>query len=129
MSPGALKRRLERLAIQNEATIASDKRFFERFPDRRYRVRLASTSEVETTTILTGLVPAPGSRLFAAVFMVSPEVRQRAMLYGAAANAAHLDGLGEAEARALYERHARSNPQFREIERATVAAFGAGGSV
>ena len=128
MTPRALQRRLERLALQNEAAIASDKRFFERFPDRRYRVRLASASEVETTSLLTGLVPAPGSRLFAAVFMVSPGVRQRAMLYGAAENAGRLDGLGEAEARALYDRHARSNPQFREIERATVAAFGDGGA-
>lgn len=128
MTPRALQRRLERLTLQNEAAIASDKRFFERFPDRRYRVRLASASEVETTSILTGIVPAPGSRLFAAVFMVSPTVRQRAMLYGAAENVGCLDGLGEAEARALYDRHARSNPQFREIERATVAAFGDGGA-
>lgn len=128
MTPRALQRRLERLARRNEAAIASDKRFFERFPDRRYRVRLASASEVETTSLLTGLVPAPGSRLFAAVFMVSPGVRQRAMLYGAAENAGRLDGLGEDEARALYDRHARSNAQFREIERATVAAFGDGGA-
>lgn len=128
MNQRALKRRLERLALQNETAIASDKRFFERFPDRRYRVRLASASEVETTSILTGLVPAPGSRLFVAVFMVSPSVRQRAMLYGAAENAANLDGLGEAEARALYERHARSNPKFREIERCTIEAFGDGGA-
>ena len=47
MRPRALQRRLERLAVRNEATIASDKRFFERRPDRQYRLRLASVPEVE----------------------------------------------------------------------------------
>lgn len=129
MTPRARQRRLERLALQNEATIASDKRFFERFPDRRYRLRLASEPEVELNRALRDAWATPGGRLFVVVHKVSPTVRIRALFFGPSENAADLDNVGEAEAASLFERAKRQSPQFSGIERATVAAFGDSGAV
>lgn len=124
MNRRAPNRRLERLAIRNEATIASDRRFFERRSDRQYRLRLASAAEVDLNRALSGTWNAPGGRLFVVVRKVSPTVRIRALFFGPAENAADLDNVGEAEAAFLFERARRQNAQLASVERSTVEAFG-----
>jgi len=124
MNRRANQRRLERLALKNEATIASDRRFFERRPDRQYRLRLASTAEVDINRALPGGWAAPGARLFVVVRKVSPTVRIRALFFGPAENAADMDNVSEAEAAFLFERARRQNAQLADVERSTVEAFG-----
>lgn len=116
--------RLERLALKNEATIASDRRFFGRRPDRRYRLRLASTAEKDLNQALSGTWNAPDARLFVVVRKVSPTVRIRALFFGPAENAADMDNVSEEEAAFLFERARRHNAQLASVERSTVEAFG-----
>ncbi|MFG1293750.1 hypothetical protein [Xanthobacter versatilis] len=124
MSTRVNQRRLERLAVKNEATIASDRRFFERRPDRQYRLRLASAAEVDLNRALPGIWSAPGARLFVVVRKISPTVRIRALFFGPADNAADMDNVSEEEAAFLFERARRQNAQLASIERSTVEAFG-----
>ncbi|MFG1306009.1 hypothetical protein V5F34_17960 [Xanthobacter autotrophicus] len=124
MSTRANQRRLERLALKNEATIAADRRFFERRPDRQYRLRLASAAEVDLNRALSGTWSAPGARLFVVVRKISPTVRIRALLFGPAENAADMDNVSEGEAAFLFGRARRQNAQLAGVERSTVEAFG-----
>lgn len=116
MNQQALDRRLERLAVKNEATIDADKRFFERRPHRRHRVRVASSAEAETSRLLSGVVATPGGRLFIAVRKVADGARVRALFFGPDESAADLDGMGEDEAAWLFERTASAHPKLTEIE-------------
>lgn len=124
MSARANQRRLERLALKNEATIASDRRFFERRPDRQYHLRLASAAEVDLNRALSCTWAAPNARLFVVVRKVSPTVRIRALFFGPAENAADMDNVSEAEAAFLFQRARRQNAQLAGVERSTVEAFG-----
>lgn len=124
MSARANQRRLERLALKNEATIASDRLFFERRPDRQYRLRLASAAEVDLNRALPGAWAVPGGRLFVVVRKISPSVRIRALFFGPAENAADMDNVSEGEAAFLFERARRQNAQLAGVERSTVEAFG-----
>lgn len=124
MSQRAQKRRLDRLALKNEATIASDRRFFERRPDRQYRLRLASAAEADLNRALSDTWAAPGARLFVVVRKISPAVRIRALFFGPAENAADMDNVSEGEAVFLFERARRQNAQLAGVERSTVEAFG-----
>lgn len=76
------RRRLKALTIQNELTIKADAKFFERHPDRTFRMRLASRSEVEMNNLGKGEVsPLPvGMRLFVLVKNITTGVRMRAHL-------------------------------------------------
>ncbi|MDI4665407.1 hypothetical protein K9U40_13865 [Xanthobacter autotrophicus] len=124
MNQRAQKRRLERLALKNEATIASDRRFFERRPDRQYRLRLASAAEVDLNRALSSTWADPGGRLFVVVRRISHTVRIRALFFGPAENAADMDNVSEAEAAFLFQRARRQNAQLAGVERSTVEAFG-----
>jgi hypothetical protein len=80
-----------------EAMSRADAQFFERHPDRRYRVRLASADEIKVNPLN---LPA-GWRTYTAVHQVMPGIRLRAFL-GAPEGAE--TGLPEELAAAIFRR-------------------------
>ncbi|TNC10425.1 hypothetical protein FF100_22395 [Methylobacterium terricola] len=77
------RRRFDRFCEKNEPTLAADRRFFERRPDRTYRVRLASAAEVETLRLTgRGSETPAGYRWYVAIRHVVQDVRVRAFAIG-----------------------------------------------
>jgi len=73
----AQRRRVEALNEQIDKICQADRLFFERHPERRHRVRLASRSEVEQLAVLGATVCPPGFRVYVAVRNVVSGVRFR----------------------------------------------------
>jgi hypothetical protein len=107
------RRQMQKLAEQIDRVTQADRRFFERFPDREHRVRLASEAEIEQNAILQGQPdsPPPFCRVFTVVRNISPGVRLRLYTYGLEGSETDLD---EATARAIFE--AAATPRTWEIE-------------
>lgn len=79
-SRSAAQRRLDELSAANDRMSQADKKFFERFPDRRHRVRLAHKAEVEAGAVINGVNPTCLPREFkhfVAVKSLAPECRIR----------------------------------------------------
>ena len=109
----AERRQIERLGELVREVTETDRQFFERFPRRRHRVRVASEVEISQIEIVEGkpaTVPN-GCRVFTAVRNVGPGMRLRAFVY--ATEGAETD-LDEANARSIFE--AAAPPQVWEIE-------------
>ena len=66
-----------KLAERVDRITQTDRRFFERYPHRRHRVRPADQAECEQHALLGGkpLALPPGSRLFIAIRNISPGAR------------------------------------------------------
>jgi hypothetical protein len=75
------RRQMRKVVDRVEQMTKADRLFFERFPARQYRVRLASPAEIEERRILENLPPIPdGSRFFIAVRQIAPCIRMRALV-------------------------------------------------
>jgi hypothetical protein len=109
----AQRRRLQTLAEKVDHVTQADAEFFERFPHRRHRVRLASDAEIGQHEILEGepVWTPPGCRIFAVVRNIAPGVRLRLCIRGLEGSETDLD---EATARAIFEAWATS--RTREVE-------------
>lgn len=107
------RRRMGKLADRVGRVTQGDRLFFERFPHRRHRVRIAGQAEIEQDLALTGSkrVMPPGKRLFMAVKYIAPGVRLRLLVVGP--RDADTD-LNEERARLVYE--VVNNDKCREIE-------------
>ncbi len=119
------RRRIETLAAAVGRVTDGDARFFERFPDRRHRVRLASPAEVETDAILKGqpdISTTPGSRWVAIVKQLVPGVRVRAVERSIGRGGNDLD-LTEELARWAYDQMVVPGSFAHERERQMVAAL------
>ena len=96
---------------------AADRKFFERFPARRHRLRLAARPEIEAAGIISGAPkpfrPHPDVAHYVAVKWIATGVRFRVFVLGPAGAEADVN---EEIARAIYEETAASNPRVREIE-------------
>jgi hypothetical protein len=107
--------RLAALARANEATIAADARFFERFPDRNHRIRVASRPEVDLLRHQTGGVHKPlGTSVYAIVKQIRPGWRLRACVI---LESGFDTDQPEDECRRIYDDAARPRTQAHEIER------------
>ena len=118
------RRAMQRLAGDVERATDGDRRFFERHPDRSYRVRLASKSEIAQREITTGIDsfgPDPTTRYFILVHQLAPGVRMRAYVPGPAEEAG--EDFSENAARCLWGEWCRRNPWVRDREAATFAAM------
>jgi hypothetical protein len=75
---------MQKLAERVDRVKEADRLFFERFPRRKHRVRLASRAEIEQEELLRGAVlwAPPPCRIFAAVRNVAPGVRLKLMIRG-----------------------------------------------
>ena len=113
--------KLQKLTERVDRVTNADRLFFERRPDRAFRVRLAAQCEVETEETLTGAVlyVPPGTRIFVAVYNIAPGVRLRMFLRGL--EGADTD-LSEASARAIYEGLATHKTRKIEAQMRAAAA-------
>jgi hypothetical protein len=107
------QRQMKKLAERVDRVSQADRRFFERFPHRKHRVRLASQAEIGQNEILQGETVwlPPGYRWFTVVRNVAPGARLR--LFVRYLEDAETD-LDEATAREIFE--LASTEQTRKIE-------------
>ena len=75
----AKRRQMQKLADRIDRITQADRRFFERFPHREHRIRLASQAEIEQQTLIGGKPPwVPQSyHLFAIIRSIAPGYRLR----------------------------------------------------
>ena len=107
----AQQRQMHRLA--NQIFRTGDRKFFESFPHRQHRVRVASQAEIQQLEILDGepLIIPPDCQLLAITRSVAPDVRERAYIF--APESARID-MDEITSRILFETAAL--PRIWEIE-------------
>jgi hypothetical protein len=92
---------MRKIANRVEQMTQADRLFFERFPTRQHRVRLASQAEIEERRILENLPPVPnGLRFFIAVRQVAPCIRMRALLVAPEDNETNMP---ESRCRAIFQ--------------------------
>jgi hypothetical protein len=98
----AQRRQLQKIAPRIDRATSTDALFFERFPTREHRVRLAHRAEIEEQRIIENLPPIPdGCRAFIAVRRVAPCMRLRALVIAPEGNETDLP---ESMARSIFER-------------------------
>jgi hypothetical protein len=110
------KRKLKRLTDKLDSLLDADRRFFERRPDRSYRVRRAFKPENEIVDLLAedgDPIPEGMVRLFI-VRQIRPGLRMR--VYAKGSDWLEPDLWSDEQCRAVYEAVATS-PKHREIER------------
>jgi hypothetical protein len=108
----AERRRMAQLGEMVDRVTQADRRFFERFPDRTHRLRLASPAEIEQYDIIEGKAwMPPGFRMYVAVKKIASDARMRSFVRGLADWETDVP---EATARAVWE--AVSNPHRDMIE-------------
>ena len=106
------RRQMQKLADKVNRITQADRMYFERFPHRQHRVRLAGQAEVEQHDIVDDGPPLQdGYRLYVAVRNVAPGARLRQFLV---APEGRETDLSEATARVIFEKAAA--PWIREIE-------------
>ena len=117
----AQRRELKKLAVLVDRACESDRMFFERFPQRRHRVRRSHSAEARQEEILRGepLRPHPRFAWFSVVRNVAPGVRLRLLLLNH--NDAEVD-LSEEMCREIFETAA--TPPVQAIEEELRATFG-----
>ncbi len=119
------RRRIKILSAAVGRVTDGDARFFERFPERQHRVRLASTAEVETDAILKGepdISTASGSRWVVIVKQLAPGVRLRVVERSIGRDGNDFD-LSEEMARWAYDQMVVPGSYMWERERQMVAAL------
>jgi hypothetical protein len=109
----AQRRQLKKLAARVDKIVDADRKFFERFPHRHYRVRFAGRAEIEHDALLAGKSPRrlpPDFRHYAIIKNVASGARLRLIVIG---NEGWDTDLPEQEARKLYEAActAQRNPE------------------
>jgi hypothetical protein len=109
----AQRRQMQKLGERVDRVTQADRQFFERFPQRKHRVRLASEAEISQQELIQGAVlwVAPGCRIFVAVRNVAPGCRLRLYIQSLEGSETDLD---EGMARAIFE--ASATPHTRKIE-------------
>ena len=72
----AQRRQLQKLADHVDRVTLADRLFFERFPHRQHRMRVAAAAEIEQQAILNGApLSRPGSCIYVVVKNVAPGMR------------------------------------------------------
>ena len=122
-----LRRRIsDMLSGGLDRSLEIDRRFFERFPERRHRVRLATQSEVEGLAVAYGAKAArlqAGERWYAVVRWLSDGAWLKAYIPNRAGEETDVP---EAWAALLYSRLAARDDGIADLETATrrIAAMG-----
>ena len=97
----APRRQMQKLADRVDRVAQADRRFFERFPHRQHRMRIAGVAEIEQQAILNGApCSRPGRCIYVVVKNVVPGVRLRLLVRGADGMDTDID---EAAARKIFE--------------------------
>ncbi len=127
-SRAALRRVAKHQAAVDRVT-DGDRRFFERRPDRSYRVRLASAAEVETAGAVLDASTAPvsGGRWIMLIRKLAGDVRLRVMAQAQERVAGDLDLVSEDEAGRAYRYTCRPGTAAFRVEREAIATLRAAG--
>ena len=117
----AQRRRMQKLADRIGLISQADRKYFERFRQRRHRVRVAGRAEIEHEEIARGRARSapPGCQLYTAVRNVRPGFRLRIVFLGPADRDPEL--FSEAKARAIYAFH--ETEEHRAIEAQMIEWF------
>jgi hypothetical protein len=115
------RRHMQKLSNGVDRASQSDRRFFERFPHRSHRFRLASQAEIAQRAILTDAAgPLPKQfRHFVAVRNIAPGVRLRNFVIGYDGAETDLD---EVTACAVYDSAATDKTRWIEAQLRKAAA-------
>ena len=116
------RRRMDKHQPSVDRVTEADAKFFERWPNRQHRIRLAAAAEIAQNAILADgedLTPVPGARWIVMVKQVKPGVRMRAFAQATGIDDLDLD---ESEARDLYNAKVRLGSRLRAIEEDVRAA-------
>jgi len=115
------RRRIQKLADRLDLISEADRKYFERSPERRHRVRVADSVELEEEELVHGRVRSvpPGRQLYTAVRNVRPGLRFRIVFLGPADRDPEL--FSEAKARAIYAFH--ETEEHRLIEAQMIELF------
>jgi hypothetical protein len=98
------RRQMRKIVDRVGQMTQADRLFFERFPTRQHRVRLASQAEIEERRIFEYLPPIPnGLRFFIVVRQVASCIRMRAMVVAPEDNETDMP---ESQCRAIFEQAA-----------------------
>ena len=73
----AQRRQMQKLTDKIDRIVEADRLFFERFPDRQYRVRLTSRAEIDRQELIDGrpMTIPPGCRMFTVIRNIAPGFR------------------------------------------------------
>lgn len=109
------RRRIKRLSDELDVLLNADRNFFERRPDRSYRIRRCFRPEIEINRLVapTARQPKAGMAWFTLVRQVAPGVRLRLFIQGL--SDAETD-LPEAAVRELWDAKAALMPDVRNLE-------------
>ena len=79
----AQRRRMQKLADRIGLISQADRKYFERFRQRRHRVRVAGRAEIEQAQLLgTDMSPPPGKQYYNAVRYLTPDTCLRVAVLG-----------------------------------------------
>ena len=127
-SRAALRRLAKHQAAVDRVT-DGDRRFFERRPDRTYRVRLASAAEVVTAGAVldADTTPVRGGRWVMLIRKLAGDVRLRVLAQAQEHIAGDLDLVGEEEASRAYRWTCRPGTAAFRVEQEAIATLRAAG--
>jgi len=78
----AQRRQIQKLADRVDRVAQDDRRYFERFPHRQHRMRIAGAAQIEQHSILNGApCTLPGSCIDAVVKNVAPGMLMRLLVF------------------------------------------------
>ncbi|MCJ2111901.1 hypothetical protein MKK64_11905 [Methylobacterium sp. E-025] len=110
------RRAMQRHAVEAEQATDADRKFFERFPHRQYRMRRMGRAEISQLEAICGgsIVNEPGDAPFVLIKNIAPGVRLRAFVPGPADE----DGSDAPEQgiAILWAQHAARHPAVAEKE-------------
>lgn len=127
----AALRRVAKVQAAVDRVTDGDRRFFERRPERTYRVRLASVAEIEAASAVldTDATPARGGRWIMLVRKLAGDVRLRVMAQAHEWVAGDLDSIENDAAERAYRYTCRPGTAAFQIEQEAIAALQAAGAL
>ena len=117
------RRQMKRLGEEADRAVEGDRRYFDRWPHRTYRVRLVSTAERKQLELFQGrpIKPGPDQAVFVVMKQLAPGVRMKATIVGPSESIG--EELTDAEAGSIYEGYADIHPEVRRREEMMRAAY------
>lgn len=117
------RRLMKRLGEEADRAVEGDRRYFDRWPNRTYRIRLASPAERKQVELIQGrtIRPSDDKAVFIVMKQLGPGVRMKATVIGPRESIG--EELTDAEAGGIYEGYADHHPDIRQREEMMRAAY------
>ena len=117
------RRQMKRLGEEADRAVEGDRRYFDRWPGRTYRIRLASSAERKQVELFQGrpIRPDADQAVFVVMKQLGRGVRMKATVIGPHESIG--EELTDAEAGRIYEGYADHHPEIRQREAMMRAAY------